>query len=231
MAFNFNNSGAAFAGASAVSISTALTTNGNGVNVGDLIVIIASDDTGDISSITTTGGSGSTNTYTALALNSTTGTARQKFFYCLSSLDSGAITFQANYAATSTGRGICVAVFDPTGTVSLDGSDATGGAATGTALASGSITTTSADGIMFGAGYLENANTFSAPLIKGSAATSSVGVTEVLLWWAATTASAGTAAATQSASGRWLCSAAAFANTGGGASPPPQMGRCIYMLP
>lgn len=192
------------------------------VTAGNLVVVGCGQDSATTPATITSVTDGGT-TFTAATAN-TSSAASYQMYYATSSVSTGIVTYTCNYSVAVFTREIQVFVFSYTGTVSFDTEIATGAGASGTATASGNITTTGTDEMVFGAAYGENATAYTAQTINGSAATASVGIgVSTLYYLAAASTFTGQATATANTSGRWVSSMLAFKNTAAGGAAPKRL--------
>ena len=206
-------------GSSLNGADTTRTCNIASVQVHDLVVIATSHAGAETRTCSDTA-----STFVNGTDNNSIGSNHLQFCYSLDSAASGTVTYTATWSASTIVPSIAVYVFRPTATPARDVQDAAGNGAASTAVASGNITTTGADELVFGAAVSENAKTYSSPLIFGAAATGAAsfgeggGGASISIWYKAATGTTN-ASATISASDTWLANAISFNISGGGSTP------------
>lgn len=200
MSFTINaNSTSSFNGGGGTTISVSVAS----VAAGSLVVVFACND----SAQTMTCAGGASDVFTAGTLNSN-GDKRGQFFYMLSAVNTGTVTYTITFAVSSFERGIVAYVFAPSGAVTFDVQIATGN---GSTVTSGNITTTGTDEIVFGGSYDENARTYSAWQINSTNADGNKGTVSFSGWYKTFTSTfTGAATATLSAGGAVVTNAISF---------------------
>lgn len=144
--FAFVKSAGARADSSTTSITVQLTT----VTAGNVIVLHAKHE-GSPTTITVS--DGTTSFTAATKVNHGNNDLSGQFFYLLSSVASGTVTYTVTFAAARGFRGVVVMEFTRTGTAAFD-TEPTGGGSSGTGgtITSGNMTTSVADSLVLG-GY------------------------------------------------------------------------------
>jgi hypothetical protein len=208
MSFTLVNSNSASGGAGSTTIATTVT----GVGAGNLVVIY----TGNNQPATMTVDDGGSDTPTQDTINSASGAVRTQFHYILSSVASGSVTYTCTFDVSASNRIIIVYVFSYTGTCTFDAANRDG-AATGTACASGNITTTGTDELCFGGLYSEGDQDMTALQIAGTNVTAQIdNARGTLSYLAFGSTFTNQFTATQAASTRWNAGLIAFKNSAGG---------------
>lgn len=219
--FHLKNGSGASAG------STTATVVLTGVSVGDLIVVAAKWESGVASAGTATCSDG-TSSLTKWAPGELSAIAnidpRLVMFYLLSSVATGTVTYTVTFSGSMSFRDVIAMAYAPPSAASLDGTPVGAGAASGTAISSGNITTTGTDGVAFGS-YAEFGSSASAMNINGVAADQTqvaAGTANSQLWSKTYSGGyTGAATATISFSNSWLCGVIAFKAAGGAAAQVP----------
>lgn len=176
MSFTLVNSNATSNNGAGASLGVAVA----GVHVGDLVFVAASHNT-DTGAFTCSDG---TTTLTPLTqYNSSNNSVSVRGFYLLASVASGSVTYTVTFTGTPTNRTIDVYVFTPSGAASFDVENGSEVIAT-TAGASGNVTTTGTDALVFGAQGNENQSASSSEKINNVARTAVIDSgTGASLWY------------------------------------------------
>jgi hypothetical protein len=214
MAFTLVNSGATSNNGTGGTIGVAVT----GVHVGDLVFAVASHSS-DTGAITCSDG---TTTLTPLPQLNSAGDAIRGF-YLLASVASGTVTYTATFTGTPTSRSLVVYVFTPSAAATFDQQNGNEDIGT-TAGVSGTVTTTIADQLCFGAQFNENQAASSVEKINGVARTAVIDSgTHATLWYTtpSSTFAAGQATETIASSTIILTIIATFGISGGAATRVP----------
>lgn len=195
--------------------TTLATTAVAGVQAGDCVVVWASENTVDTTTMTVSDG---TTSLTGLTKGTSGGAMAGQIFYLLASVATGSVTYTVTYSGTVSGRRICAAVYRPSGTVTFDVQSAFGASATGTTATSGTYTTAAGDVLAVGGTWNLSANVISGELLNGLAADTVTRSAGSSLWRKAFASgfTGGTAVATWTGSTRWICQGVSFLNTDGG---------------
>lgn len=199
------------------SSATTLAATVAGVHAGDLVLVLSKWESSD----TTVSVSDGTSSLTQTSASHASVGGSEPYSTChylLSSVASGSVTYTVTWGAARPFRDIVVIVYTPSGSVVTDGTPPAGAGGTGTAAASGSITTTGTDGIAFGT-YGEYGRPITATKINGVNSDRIVtgGFANHSAIWAKsyTSGFTGTASGTLDLSERWVLEVIAFKISGG----------------
>jgi hypothetical protein len=222
MAFTFVNANGASDDAGDTSAAVTIT----GVQAGDSVAVWLKWEGG---STTTTMSDGTSSLTGATARNHANGGLSGRWFYLLSSVATGSVTYTCTWGASRDFKRLIGFVFRPTGTVTFNtGTDASSSGAS-TAVTSGNYSTTGSGSWAVLGGFGEfNVVTLSTNLINGGAAdgVTNAGVCEAWYKILSATFTGGASSATQSTSDDWVCGALALNDDeGGGAAGQPTMAR------
>jgi len=210
MSFTFNTSGVNNAGGASASLTVALT----GINLGDMVVMHVGADTSSTTPVFS-GSDGTSSFASGTFGEATVALCYDQLLYLLSSTVSGSVTYTASYTGSVVGASVEVYVFTPSSAVTFDIDTATNGANNGTSIASGNITTTGTDELVFGAAFSQNVPTYSAQQINGTNATGNIGTNYGNTWYLHVTSTfTSNATCTSSANNWWIARAAAFKISG-----------------
>lgn len=185
--------------ADASSSATAITVQLTGVTAGNTIVCWVKREGAD--SITTTLSDGTTSFTSRPVVQSVNAdTTTGQFFYLLSSVASGTVTYTATFSSSVPYRAIACYELSHANTAAFDVSNGSGAdSAGGNTITSGTVTTTGSTAVAFG-GYAEASTaSFSSPLVNGVAADHTTNVSFYGRMWMKTlsaTFSGGAATAT-----------------------------------
>lgn len=161
-----SNSGSNESGSTGTTITTSLT----GVSAGSVMVAWVKHEGAD--SVTVTVSDGTTSfTDRPIVHSIHADTTSGQFFYLLSSVASGSVTYTATFSTAVAYRSIAIYELSAGAAASFDVSNGSGAdAAGGNTITSGTVTTTGSTAVAFG-GYAEASSaSFSSPLINGVAA-------------------------------------------------------------
>ena len=185
--FSVANSGGTAEAPSLTTIAQTLTT----VTAGDAVAIFVTHE-GLVTSITVSDGSS-----TFASCTKTThanADLHGQWFYTLSSVASGTVTYTATFGAARISRSISVLELSHAVTVDIDVCGQ--GSGNATALTSANVTTTGSVGAGLGGYAPYSAAVFSAPLINGTAATTTVTAGDGRAWFLALSSTFSNGAAT-----------------------------------
>lgn len=161
-----SNSGSNESGSTGTTITTSLT----GVTATNTVVCWVKHEGAD--SVTVTVSDGTTSFTDRPIIHSThADTTSGQFFYLLSSVASGSVTYTATFSTAVAYRSIACYELSHADTAAFDVSNGSGAdSAGGNTITSGTVTTTGSTAVAFG-GYAEaSAASFSSPLVNGAAA-------------------------------------------------------------
>ena len=215
MAFTFSTKGNSQDDASSDTITHAIA-----VGSGDLVVVMAKHEGSGGESITMSSSADGAADGHGTQLDHSSATLSVRFGYFLAH-SAGTITFTATFGSAVPYRRILVFVHTHTGTASLDGDN--GAEGSGTALASGNITTTGNDTVAFGGSGEYGSQAISSMQINGTAADQTETPLFYLAMWSKvfTSTFTGQATATLDSGNSWLCPVIAFKDVAGGAPATP----------
>lgn len=196
--------------------ATTITATCAGVAAGDLVSVWT---TFEGLTTTTVSVSDGTTTFTQDPLGvfdqpSGTDEPHSVMHYLLSSVATGSVTYTSTFGSTQAVRRIVVQVYRPSAAATFESSNRAGGT-TGTALASGNITTVGTDGVAFGANASYGNTPSDASLqingVNQQQITNAGSYVKTKIWSRTYSAGfTGQATATQDASNRWNCAVWAF---------------------
>lgn len=187
------------------------------VTAGNLIVIQVKHEGAPT---TLTISDGTTSFTAATKVNHSSGQLSQQFFYLLSSVASGTVTYTCTLGAARDFKAMIAWEFDPTGTAAFDTEPSGGGSSgNGGTLTSGNMTTTANDTVCLGAYAEFSSDSFTTMQINGVAAagvrasdnSTTTTQTRACSWYRIPTATfTGAATGTGVVADDWIINAIAF---------------------